>query len=122
MKIVKWFLIGAFSLSTMVVMAQSNVTIKVTNVRSSKGKVLIATDKGHYSMANAKKGTLLIELKEIPLGVYKLNIFHDENDNFKLDREAGEPIEDCIIADIEVKDDTKWISIELKSVGDKVKK
>lgn len=49
-------------------------------------------------------------------GKYKLYVFHDENGNYELDREGGVPQENCAVADLEVKADTKSIDVELKDL------
>lgn len=105
-----------FSVCALGAMAQNVLTIKVTNIRSAKGKVMIATDKGQYNMVDAKGTDAVLELKDVPEGKYKLYVYHDENGNYQLDREDGLPQENCAIVDLEVKADTKSVDVELKDL------
>ena len=57
-----------------------------------------------------------MELKDVTVGKYKLYVYHDENNNYQLDREDGIPSEYCAIADVEVSADTKQVEIALKRV------
>lgn len=105
-----------FSMCALGAMAQNDVTVKVVNIRSAQGKVMIATDKGQYNMVDAKGAEAVLELKGVPQGKYKLYVFHDENGNYELDRVGGVPQENCAVADLEVKADTKSIDVELKDL------
>ena len=50
MKTIKWVILFVFVAFAYTVSAQADLMIKVTNVRSDCGKVMIATDKGQYNM------------------------------------------------------------------------
>ncbi|QLG45097.1 DUF2141 domain-containing protein [Costertonia aggregata] len=76
-------------------MAQNNLSVSVTGVKNSKGKIRIAAydkAKGFLKFdsvfaaesAQAVKGTTNLTLN-LPKGKYALAVFHDENDNGKLD-------------------------------------
>ena len=86
------------------VSAQDVLKVKVMNIPSAVGKIMIATDKGQYGMVDAKGTEAVLELKD------------DENNNYQLDREDGIPSEYCAIADVEVSADTKQVEIALKRV------
>lgn len=118
----KCIVVLAFSLCTLAATAQSDLTIKVTNVRSAKGKVMIATDKGQYSMVDAKGADAVLELKDVAEGKCKLYVFHDENGNSQLDRENGVPSEHCAIVDLAVKADTKTVDVKLVDAREESKK
>ena len=92
------------------VSAQDVLKVKVMNIPSAVGKIMIATDKGQYGMVDAKGTEAVLELKD------KLYVYHDENNNYQLDREDGIPSEYCAIADVEVSADTKQVEIALKRV------
>ena len=107
------------------VSAQSDLTVKVKNIRSAKGKVMIAADKGQYAMVDATGDTVTLVLKEVPEGKCKLYVYHDENGNYQLDREDGIPAENCAIVDLDMTAEAKTIDVELKDVKalqDKAKK
>lgn len=118
----KCIVVLAFSLCALAATAQSDLTIKVTNVRSAKGKVMIATDKGQYSMVDAKGADAVLELKDVAEGKCKLYVFHDENGNSQLDRENGVPSEHCAIVDLAVKADTKTVDVKLVDAREESKK
>lgn len=111
-----------FSMCALVATAQSNLTVKVTNVRSAKGKVIIATDKGQYAMVDAKGTDAVLELKEVPEGKCKLYVYHDENGNYQLDREDGVPIELCAMVDLDVTADMKTLDVKLVDVRKEMKR
>lgn len=96
--------------------AQSDLTVKVKNISSAKGKVMIAADKGQYAMVEATGDTATLVLRALPEGKCKLYVFHDENGNYQLDREDGVPVERCDMVDLEMTADAKTISVELKDV------
>ncbi len=118
----KWVMLAAFSVCTLTVAAQGDLIVKVMNVPSAKGKVMIATDKGQYNMVDAKVGDAVLELKDVPEGKCKLFVYHDENGNFQLDKKEGVPSEYCAIVDLDVKADTKVVNVELVDVQKATKK
>eukprot|EP01093_Parvamoeba_rugata_P000161 TRINITY_DN1014_c0_g3_i1.p1 TRINITY_DN1014_c0_g3~~TRINITY_DN1014_c0_g3_i1.p1 ORF type:complete len:109 (-),score=14.20 TRINITY_DN1014_c0_g3_i1:5-331(-) len=76
--------------------AQDNysVTVTVTNANNDKGRMFIAlyntetgflkeNYKSHISVIENKRSTVTFE--GIPEGVYAVSVFHDENDNGKMD-------------------------------------
>ena len=86
--------------------AQDNftITVKVEGANSNDGKIFIAlyntesgflekSYKGEISAITNKSCTVLF--KDIPKGVYAVSLFHDENDNGKMDTNFfGIPKED----------------------------
>ncbi|GLU43018.1 DUF2141 domain-containing protein [Allomuricauda sp. NBRC 101325] len=78
------------------VFAQHTLTVKVGNVSSAEGKVNVAvynSKDGFLSFdkvlknhgVSARKGSVDLTIKDLPTGEYALAIFHDENNNGKLD-------------------------------------
>ncbi|MEN1785164.1 MAG: DUF2141 domain-containing protein [Bacteroidota bacterium] len=77
---------------------KGQLTIKVANIKSTEGKILVGLydsednwlEKiymgGTGLIANGKSE---IVLKNIPFGTYAVSLFHDENDNNKLDMRFG---------------------------------
>lgn len=76
-----------------------SLTINVDNLRNSNGIVQFAlynkdgtipdeSYKKCYKLMKAKiiNGSSVITFKDIPLGRYAVNIFHDENNNGKIDK------------------------------------
>lgn len=86
--------------------AQDNftITVKVESANSNDGKMFVAlyntesgfletSYKGEISSITNKSCTVLF--KDIPKGIYAVSLFHDENDNGKMDTNIfGIPKED----------------------------
>lgn len=62
----KWVALFVVSVCAVSVSAQSDLTVKVKNIRSAKGKVMIAADKGQYAMVDATGDTVTLVLKKCP--------------------------------------------------------
>ena len=114
---IKWVALFMLASCAVSVSAQSDLTVKVKNIRSVKGKVMIAADKGQYAMADATGDTVTLVLKEVPEGKCKLYVYHDENGNYQLDRVDGVPTENCAIVDLDM-----TIDVELTDLRNKAKK
>lgn len=89
------------------VRAQNNLEVKVTNIRSAKGKIMLALYRQPNGFPDspekafllrtlpAQKGALQVALPNVPPGTYALAIFHDANDDGKLNTNLlGIPKED----------------------------
>ena len=90
----------------MTLLAQNSLKVKVKNVAHSTGKINIAV----YNSSNdflsfnhaykvesgqAVKEETMVEFTDLPTGTYAFAVFHDENDNGKMDVNGlGIPIED----------------------------
>ncbi|TYA84254.1 DUF2141 domain-containing protein [Seonamhaeicola marinus] len=82
----------------------NDLTIKVSGIDSNDGKIFIGLYNSEDSFLNKtfKRAVSKIEnnqcavvLKDIPEGVYAISVFHDENDNNKMDKGMfGIPKED----------------------------
>lgn len=118
----KWVMMVLFSTFALAAAAQSDLTVKVTNVPSAKGKVMIATDKGQYNMVDATGGDAELVLKSVPEGKCKLYVYHDENGNYQLDKEGDVPAEYCAIADVEVKSGAMSVVVKLVDVQKEMNK
>jgi len=118
----KWVALFIISVCAVSASAQSELTVKVKNIRSAKGRVMIAADKGQYAMADATGDTATLVLKDVPAGKCKLYVYHDENGNYQLDREDGVPSENCAIVDLDMTADAKAIDVELADLRNKTKK
>ena len=118
----KWVALFVACVCTVSVSAQSDLTVKVKNIRSAKGKVMIAADKGQYAMVDATGDTATLVLKEVPEGKCKLYVYHDENGNYQLDRVDGVPTENCAIVELDMTVEAKTIDVELADLRNKAKK
>lgn len=88
-----FFILLLFPLCTM---AQFELSVTVTNVKSNKGKISVAVydnadgflkfDKVFKAERTpSKTGSTEVVIKDLPEGTYALAAFHDENGNDKLD-------------------------------------
>ena len=103
--IVKIFVFLLFSqlLNAQTVSGQ-DITVKINNLESNKGKVYVAVYDSEGAFLNTGlKSTMTkitgnsceVTFKNIPKGVYAISMFHDENDNNKMDSNfLGIPKED----------------------------
>lgn len=72
----------------------SELAVTVNNVKSSNGKIIAQLcDKDTFLkqcpfriQVKATKGTIILNFKGVPAGKYAISLFHDENDNGKLER------------------------------------
>lgn len=71
-----------------------DVVVKVTNLKSDKGKVFIAlyNSQDAFLKSECKSAIVSIEnnisnytFKNLPQGTYAISLFHDENDNGEMD-------------------------------------
>lgn len=112
-------------LSNSKVLAQTerSIVFNVTNIPTIVGRILISADKGgYYGTTDIKTSQMNIELKNIPNGKYKFYVFHDANNNFKLDMVDNLPSEYCATIDVEVVDSTKILTIPLINVKEQIEK
>lgn len=76
--------------------AQHNLSVKINNVASADGNVNVAvynSDDGFLSFDKvlkaqsvvSQKGSVEMTITDLPAGEYALAVFHDENNNGKLD-------------------------------------
>jgi uncharacterized protein (DUF2141 family) len=92
-----FFLLSILFVSTHCFAQQAKVIITITGFKSDKGKVMLALfndTKGFPNQGNLaykkvtgtiKNQTATIILENIPYGTYAIAVFHDENNNDKID-------------------------------------
>ena len=115
--------VSFFCCSALTAQTRKNVTVKVTNIPSQTGQVLVTTDYGkYYGMAEAAGSETEVTLENIPNGEDTLCVYHDANGNWQLDKNNGIPTEYCATQHIEVTDSTRNISVALVNVKDRVHK
>jgi uncharacterized protein (DUF2141 family) len=82
----------------------ARLDVGIEGLRSAKGvvRVCVTRDPGHFpdcqSDPEARRATVPAvnpapRFDDLPSGVYAVSLFHDENDNGRLDRLAGIPTE-----------------------------
>jgi uncharacterized protein (DUF2141 family) len=88
--------------------AQNNnnqdITVNISNLNSNDGKVFVGLyntkesflNKGYkYLSTEIKNHSTMVTFKDVPNGIYAISMYHDENDNDKMDSNfLGIPKED----------------------------
>lgn len=103
--LVKIFIFILFSqLLNAQVTSEHDIIVKIKNIDNNEGKVYVALyntessflDKGFKAaMIKIENNSCEVTFKNLPEGVYAISMFHDENDNKKLDSNfLGIPKED----------------------------
>ncbi len=110
-------MVACFFAMNMVAQNHACISIKVTNIPTKTGKVLLLTDKGQQAMAEAKENETIIEMGKLPIGTYQFNVIHDANSNWKLDMDENHiPTESCASVKVDIKEETQLIMIELQDL------
>ncbi len=100
------------------VMART-IIVNVSNIRGEKGNILVMAQQGKeskpvYGMAKAEKGTAVIKLENVEWDEFDLSVFHDENDNWKMDfSEDKKPAEGYAMKSCKPKQDEETVSLKL---------
>lgn len=101
-------IIIVFLISQTVLFAQENIdqniTVKITNLDGNAGKVYVALFNSETTFLEKKYKSTISTIKDsncevvfenVPNGVYAISLFHDKNDNNKMDSNfLGIPKED----------------------------
>ena len=115
-------MVACFFAMNMAAQNHECISIKVTNIPTPKGKVLLLTDKGQQAMAEAKENETIVEMEKLPAGIYQFNVIHDTNGNWTLDMdEKHVPTESCASVKVEIKEDTQLVTIKLNDYQEKNK-
>lgn len=66
------------------------IIVKVSNIRGEQGTILVMAQSGKeskpvYGMAKPEKGEATITLENVEWEQFDLSVFHDENENHKMD-------------------------------------
>lgn len=100
--------------------------VRIVNLRSDKGTVLLTAMKGdpkEYTKGGARpltgravpeQGCAVFSFDAIEADSLTLSILHDENGNYRLDREEGRPAEGCLHLTIALPDETNTAELELR--------
>ena len=98
------FILAALIATAAMRAGAADLTIAVEGVASADGKLMVAlyNDGGAFPgkplrafAVAAKAGEVQVQVKDLPAGNYAFALYHDANDNGKMDRNAvGVPIED----------------------------
>ena len=109
------FFVFCLMVFPMILLAQNTISVHVNNVSSKKGKVNVAvynSDEAFLSFervlttesVQANEGSVVLKIANLPAGEYALAVFHDENDNGKLDTNwLGIPREKVAFSNAEMK-------------------
>lgn len=81
----------------------AELTIEVKGIKEAKGKILIALkdskdpQKNIFEMVDIKnEGSVICNLKNVPVGKVDISIFQDVNENYKLEMDENNiPLELC---------------------------
>lgn len=93
-KLLSLFLMGMISLNAQQKNETFNVTVNISNFKNNKGLVLVSlcNTKETFLVGGIKSAKLKITnkscsitFKDLPKGTYAISMFHDENENNKLD-------------------------------------
>ncbi|WP_228237924.1 DUF2141 domain-containing protein [Allomuricauda sp. M10] len=107
-----FFILMCFPL---MLLAQHTISVHVHNVPTKNGKVNVAvynSDEAFLSFESvlktesvpAHEGSVVLKIANLPAGEYALAVFHDENDNGKLDTNwLGIPREKVAFSNAEMK-------------------
>ncbi len=95
-------------------------TLRITlrNLRSDKGVVLLYASgdtKPHFACVAPAEGRAELTIEGISSDSLSVNIFHDENDNRKLDKRAdGRPAEGCLRTTVATANEENATEAELR--------
>lgn len=115
-KFLFYLLSACFSMN---VCAQKTITVEVKGIRSNQGNILVmaksdGSDQPAFGMAKAQKGTVSIVLNAIEGEKADVSIFHDENSNRQLDKDAtGKPAEGCAVKSVSLKEEHTQCKVSL---------
>lgn len=94
-----------------------SLKVRIVNLRSDKGAVLVTAMKGGglplTSRAVPEQGCACLSF-DTEADSLTLSILHDENGNFRLDREEGRPAEGCLHLTIALPDEENSAELELR--------
>ena len=108
-------MVACFFTTSMAAQTNESIKINVTNIPNATGKILLMTDKGQQGMADTKEKETTIEMKRLTIGKYRFDVIHDANGNWKLDMDDKNiPTESCASVEVDIKEDTNLITIELQ--------
>lgn len=105
MKLTILTILGYLLLSAFKDSGNANLHLEISNIKSSKGAMMVAIydSKANFPtgkitiknrISEVKVGKIVIEIPDIPKGKYAVAVFHDINDNNKIDKNfIGYPTE-----------------------------
>lgn len=66
------------------------IIVKITNIRGTKGNVLVMAQAGKdstpvYGMGKPENGEVTVKLENVEWEEFDISVFHDENENHQMD-------------------------------------
>ncbi len=95
------------------------VIVEVGNIRGNQGNILVMAQSGKetkpvYGMAKSEKGKVTIRLENVDWEKFDLSVFHDENENWKMDMLEGKvPAEGYVLKSCVVKEEEATFKLRL---------
>lgn len=83
----------------LVVYAEEEILVLVTQVRNAEGNILVmiqtdGNEQSFYGLSEAQRGTVSVVVKGIFDRPFLISVFHDENGDWRIDMdEQGRPVE-----------------------------
>lgn len=95
------------------------IIVKISNIRGDKGNILVMAQTGKestpvYGKAKPENGEAIIKLENVEWEVFDLSVFHDENENFKMDfTEDKKPAEGYAMKNCKPKQEEETVNLKL---------
>lgn len=106
------------TLLTATTISAKDLKIKIDNLRSDKGRILLTAAgdaQPRYAVARPSDRTASFTFTGITADSLTLSIIHDENGNYRLDKEAdGKPAEGCIRTVVSLPAEKNEATVELR--------
>lgn len=105
------------TLLTATTISAKDLKIKVDNLRSDKGRILLTAAgdaRPRYAVARPSDRTACVAFTGITADSLTLSIIHDENGNYRLDKADGKPAEGCIRTVVSLPAEKNEATVELR--------
>lgn len=95
------------------------IIVKVSNICGEQGTILVMAQSGKeskpvYGMAKPEKGEATITLENVEWEQFDLSVFHDENENYKMDfTDDKKPAEGYAMKSCETRKEEETVKLKL---------